>query len=316
MRVVLSDESVNKYGMRVLTSGIDLAEFRKNPIMLYDHDSYRRLPIGKWEDIQIKNGVLSAEPTFDLNDEFAASIASKWEQNMLNAASISFQIIETSEDPKLIKAGQRRATVTRSRLREASIVPFPGNGNAYKLHFEDQGIELSGDVPESVLDSLAPQIQLSEPKTAQKMDALKVKLGLAADANEQDIIAAIDKIEAVHQTQLSAVTGEMAEAVIGIGRERGIITDDNEATYKKLSATNPGSVLAVILEKVPAVEPETKRVLLSEKLGERKPGSEEAANDRATWSFDDWRKKDSKGLEQMQLNEPKKFDKLLEQVTA
>ena len=42
---VLHDESVNTYGFRMLTSGANLEEFKKNPVMLLNHDDYS-LPIG------------------------------------------------------------------------------------------------------------------------------------------------------------------------------------------------------------------------------------------------------------------------------
>ena len=35
---VLHDESVNTYGFRMLTSGANLEEFKKNPVMLLNHD--------------------------------------------------------------------------------------------------------------------------------------------------------------------------------------------------------------------------------------------------------------------------------------
>ncbi len=37
MRFILSDESVNCYGLRFLTAGIDIKDFVKNPVMLYMH---------------------------------------------------------------------------------------------------------------------------------------------------------------------------------------------------------------------------------------------------------------------------------------
>lgn len=50
---VLHDESVNTYGFRMLTSGVNLDEFRKNPVMLLNHNDYS-LPIGRWENIRIE----------------------------------------------------------------------------------------------------------------------------------------------------------------------------------------------------------------------------------------------------------------------
>lgn len=303
-RVVLSDESVNKYGMRILSAGIDMTEFRKNPIMLYDHDQYNRLPIGKWEDVKLEKGVLSAQPVFDMQDEFAAKVAEKWEKGMLNAASISFEIMESSDDPKLIMAGQRRPTVTRSRLREASIVPFPGNSNAYKLHFQAQGIELSGDVSETTLDALLPPIQKQFPK----MDAIKTKLALGENATERDVIAAIDKLQENHQAQITQLRADMADAVITLGKERGIVAEGNEATFRQLAANHPAATLALIASQKPA-EKEEQRESITQKLSERKPAP--AADERSTWTLTDWRKKDPEGLGRMQLSEPEKFEALL-----
>ena len=48
---VLTDESVNSYGYRVLTSGIKMEQFLKNPVMLYSHDN-NRMPIGTWENVR------------------------------------------------------------------------------------------------------------------------------------------------------------------------------------------------------------------------------------------------------------------------
>ncbi|MGL4908156.1 MAG: hypothetical protein ACRC3G_02380, partial [Bacteroidales bacterium] len=102
-RIVLSDESVNSYGFWVKTDGIDLTQFKRNPIMLWNHNrSYTdstntQLPIGKWSNIEVKDGVLSAEPVFDLQDKFAAEIARKYEQGILSMASIGIAKIESTD---------------------------------------------------------------------------------------------------------------------------------------------------------------------------------------------------------------------------
>ena len=36
-RIILSDSSLNRYGFRVLTSGMLIEAFKKNPVMLYMH---------------------------------------------------------------------------------------------------------------------------------------------------------------------------------------------------------------------------------------------------------------------------------------
>jgi len=97
---VLSSDSLNSHGMRVLTSGIDISRFQSNPIMLYNHlrtakgwfdevattDSI--LPIGVWKNITRSAGQLTAEAWVDYEDEFAAKIGDKVKSGVIRAVSI------------------------------------------------------------------------------------------------------------------------------------------------------------------------------------------------------------------------------------
>jgi HK97 family phage prohead protease len=132
-RIILSDESIDSYGERVLMSGCVLDRFLKNPVMLYRHDSYDKPVIGRWKDVRIEGNQLTAEPEFDLNDEFGGEIARKYEEGFLVASSVGFRVIETSNDPAVMLAGQKYSTITKWELFEASIVPLPANPNAIQM---------------------------------------------------------------------------------------------------------------------------------------------------------------------------------------
>ena len=160
-RFILTDNSINAYGFRVLTEGINLARFKKNPILLWMH--YRDegtdrwcdyKPIGHWEDIVYDkdNGTLSAVPYFDLTDDLSKQICSKVEEGTINATSIGFRIIETSEDKKYLLPGQTRATVTKSEIMECSLVDIPANANAVRLYDKNGKVNLAAS--DAVLDSI------------------------------------------------------------------------------------------------------------------------------------------------------------------
>ena len=126
-RIILSDSSLNRYGYRVLTSGMLLEAFKKNPVMLYMHFRDEGSPIwgetkaiGHWEDIQLEGDVLSAIPVFDKVDQLSKDIAAKYEAGTYNAASVGIRIIATSANKDLLVPGQTRETVTESELMEAS----------------------------------------------------------------------------------------------------------------------------------------------------------------------------------------------------
>lgn len=129
---VLSDQGLNSQGFRVLTSGADLQQFQKNPVMLYCHDG-RMLPIGTWQNIRTEGDRLLADAVFDLDDPFAAQVARKVEKGIIRCCSIGFDIIEVSTDQALLLPGQALPTVTRWRLMECSICAIGANPAAMKL---------------------------------------------------------------------------------------------------------------------------------------------------------------------------------------
>lgn len=125
-----------------------MSDFLKNPVLLYDHTRRERgenhkdiiLPIGKLNDLRQENGSWTGVPEFDQDDDFANKIASKYNKGYLNAASVGIEIIELSEDPELMVAGQTLPTVTKWKLREVSITDIPANADAVKLSFGEKSI--------------------------------------------------------------------------------------------------------------------------------------------------------------------------------
>lgn len=149
-RIILSDSSLNRYGFRVLTSGMLIEAFKKNPVMLYMHFRDEGSPIwgdskaiGHWEDIQLNGDELSAIPIFDKVDDLSKAIAAKYEAGTYNAASVGIRIIATSANKDLLVPGQTRETVTECELMEASIVDIPANSNAVRLYDRSTSVLLA-----------------------------------------------------------------------------------------------------------------------------------------------------------------------------
>ena len=51
-RVRISNESLNSYGTRVLTSGMDVDQYKRNPVLLYMHE--RGQVIGYVKDLRVE----------------------------------------------------------------------------------------------------------------------------------------------------------------------------------------------------------------------------------------------------------------------
>ena len=197
---VLSDESVNSYGFRIVTSGISLERFQKNPIMLWNHTRAWRdaedviLPIGRWENLRKEDGKLLGDTCFDMDDPFAAKIANKVEKGFIKSCSVGIEKVELSDAPEYLLPGQTRMTVTRSMLLEASLTDIPSNANAVSL-YDDKGnmIELSAEVVDNTIGLLNINNQnQNEPNMNFKLIALK--LGLSENATEAEILAKLQEL--------------------------------------------------------------------------------------------------------------------------
>lgn len=185
---VLHDESVNTYGFRMLTSGVNLDEFRKNPVMLLNHNDYS-LPIGRWENIRIDGGKILADAVFDEKDERAAEVMRKVDNDFIRMASIgAWPPEEKSDAYSLMLPGQRYPTVTKWTVREASIVAIGANHNA--LAFYDKNTQ---EVIDLTVAGAIVRLMDNSPKTL-NMSLLTQKLNLHDTANEAEIVSAVQNL--------------------------------------------------------------------------------------------------------------------------
>lgn len=245
-KVVISTPSLNSYGTRVLTSGIDIEQYKKNPILLYMHRRGGRedAPIGRVEDIHIEGDKLVGSLVFDEKDDFARKVAQKWADGFLRMVSAGLTIIELSDDPAVLLPGQRRMTITKSKLDEVSVVDIGANDDALALYNAEGGrITLAqGD------DLSLPLLQTTPtPNTSQSMnEKIVLALGLSKEATEEQVLGAIaqmkEKSEASDKLTLSLVTAQVDEAI-----RQGRISAEARETYLQIGLTLGCDQLAIAL---------------------------------------------------------------------
>ena len=165
-RLILSDSSLNRYGYRVLTSGLNIENYKKNPILLYMHFRDEGSPIwgnykavGHIEDLQINGDELSGIPVFDKVDDLSREVSAKYEAGTFSAASVGIRIISTSANKDLLLPGQTRETVTESELMEVSIVDIPANANAVRLYDQSTSVLLAAGMDTKAVPEL-PKLNL------------------------------------------------------------------------------------------------------------------------------------------------------------
>ena len=244
--LIVSDESLNSYGFRVLNAGIQLDRFKKNPIGLFNHDRYSddyAGPICKWSDLKIGNGQITAVPDFDQNDPFAKTIGDKVENGYLNAASIGIRILETSIDPKYLIPGQTYPTVTKCELREISIADIPSNENAVCLYDDDEVISLKEGF--NLNSIMQPITNLNNNSDMNKFPmAVLVLLGLTENATEVEVVTAITNLKtdaaqvATLKAESETQTKTRIEGMVQLAIDQRKIKAADKDTYIALGTAN------------------------------------------------------------------------------
>ena len=259
---ILSDESVNGYGYRVLTSGLAKEQFLRNPVMLYSHNDCL-LPIGTWENIREDGDRLLADAKFDERDAFAQEVCRKVDEGILRCCSIGFNVLGIDESEELKMPGQVGPTVTKAELLECSICAVGANRNAMRLS-ADPGMPLvtvrtgarmtltktQGDNPSINLNSL----EMTEQEK-QQMEQLQNQVAqLTNEKNtlteERDnALAEVKKVrDAEIETLLSAAVsdGRINESEKETWREMLSVTP--ESAKAALAKLNPRTILSQVLE--------------------------------------------------------------------
>lgn len=288
--VIISTEAVNSYGTRVLTSGIDLSQYERNPVLLWMH---RRswepgaMPIGRIENLRTEGDKLIGTPVFDKNDPFAQQIESKWENGFLRMASAGLVILETSNDPALVYPGQKRETVTRSILEEVSIVDIGSNDDALQLCGADAKLlKLAAgedslalplltlaDTPDTPEETEEKSIENPNNKKEMNKEQLQL-LGLPEGATDEQITAALNlmktKADSADSLQLAAVTQTVDQAIA----DRKILAEQRDH-FIKLGKSAGVAMLADTFKAMPQQMKPTDAIQLSKETAPT-PGAGQA----------------------------------------
>ncbi|HVS92453.1 MAG TPA: hypothetical protein VHE59_10490 [Mucilaginibacter sp.] len=258
-RFILSNDKLNSHGFRVLTRGIDLTDFRKNPVMYWMHDypksdngdKEKGLPIGYWDDIQITDTELSAVPVFDDNDEFAMKLYHKVEHGTIRAASVAIEPVQLDTNKANWLPGQKLPTLVKSRLDEASIVDRGSNRDAVTMSagstvylklsenaFNNLDIEKNmnqtpvntpqGDFSPELLDIMQNAIQAGKLTKDQADNMLKIA------NNSQEVEVAVKKAIRTQPINPDNIRGKFHHTLIDVAANK---------SYDEIQKSSPGTLI-------------------------------------------------------------------------
>ena len=191
-RVRISNESLNSYGTRVLTAGMNVDQYNRNPVLLYMHQ--RGQVIGCVKDLRVEGDEVTGELVFDEATELSQRCKKQYEFGSLKMVSVGIDILELSEDPKLLVQGQTSPTIAKSKLFEVSLVDIGANDDAIVLQKDGKRIELGKDG--GVELPLLHNINNNQKTKTMDQEKLALQLGLPKDADEAIIIAKLTKLQA------------------------------------------------------------------------------------------------------------------------
>lgn len=134
-KFIASDETPDSYGDIVRVAGWDLKRYKKNPIVLFGHDS--RQPIGWSPEVVIDEKKKQLQQVIKLADEgtseFIDTLYKLMKQRIVKAVSVGFRSLA---EPNILrdKDGDYSGMEFISQeLLELSVVSIPANPNALSL---------------------------------------------------------------------------------------------------------------------------------------------------------------------------------------
>lgn len=326
---IICDNTVNRYGWRLLVEGIDYSGFLKNPVCCLQHNTYS-IPVGKWKNLRVENEQFKGTAEFDRNDEEAVKLYWKYKDGYMNAVSLNVIEIETSEEKKYLLPGQVRETLIKSELLEVSLVTLPGNKNAVKLTAPDGTLRQLNLISnnnnttmakeEKTVDQLLAELAASRKLNADNLVALHKQRGVLADGEIPHLQQlALDNYENVQKmlearpAPVTAPSGEgtaskesLADALVKLHFERGAITDPEKAIYRLSAIDNLDATKKVLEAKSGRDNLQT----FMQGIGANTGKQNADPDDRSTWTYLDYYKKDMHALALMEKNEPDKFKQL------
>ena len=227
-RMVIAANERSRNGGEVNLRGINFTNYRKNPVVLWSHDSWGGIPIAKTLKIgHDDQGRIVADFQFNSEDEFAARVENAWNGAFIRAASIRFmptKVVEMLDEQGRVD----RLRIEESDLLEWSLVPIPADPDAVKAGaralnlpeeiFRGLEPEPEDDEAEPFVDSVTEKPE-PEPNQDDPIEALRERV----DAVESEVKALSVQEAAQEQTEAPESDEQKDGELVAVGEELAAI---------------------------------------------------------------------------------------------
>ena len=235
-RMVIAARDRSRNQDEINLAGVRFDNYRKNPVVLWNHDASPSLlagappsggiPIAKTLEIgHDEEGRIVASFEFNSNDPFAARVENAWNNGFLRAASIHYlptRIVEVKDARGRIE----RVRIEESDLLEWSLLPVPADSDSVR-----EGARAL-ELPEEIFRGLEPEPEESEPlpdpvtdepepepKQGDPIEALTERV----DALESEVKALSVQEAAQEQTEAPESDEQEDGELVAVGKELAAI---------------------------------------------------------------------------------------------
>ena len=223
-RMVIAANERSRNGDEVNLRGINFTNYRKNPVVLWAHDSYQGIPIAKTLKIgHDDQGQIEADFEFNSDDEFAARVENAWNGGFIRAASIRFmptKVVEMLDEQGRVD----RLRIEESDLLEWSLVPIPADPDSVRAAARALNLPeeiFRGIEPEPEDDEAEPPTEEREPEP--KQGDLIEALTERVDALEREAKALSVQEAAQEQTEAPESDEQEDGELVAVGEELAAI---------------------------------------------------------------------------------------------
>ena len=156
-RMVIAANELSRNGDDLNLRGISFKNYRKNPVVLWAHDSYQGIPIAKTLKIgHDEQGRIAADFQFNSEDEFAARVENAWNGGFIRGASIRYmptKVVEMLDEQGRVD----RLRIEESELLEWSLVAVPADPDSVRAAAR------ALNLPAEIFRGLEPEPEPEEP---------------------------------------------------------------------------------------------------------------------------------------------------------
>ena len=138
---VITTKQVDRDGEVVIPRGIDVTNYRKNPVVFFNHRSHNDPPVGRNLDMQVSDDEVTAITQFAGVEQMhpqAEMLYRLYRDGFMKSWSVGFRV--SKESPQPVMAGQTRRTILEWDLLEYSAVGIPANPGAVTRMIKSLGL--------------------------------------------------------------------------------------------------------------------------------------------------------------------------------